>query len=44
MNGSLDTRHAKAADGKNAHLLFFPKRLEPSVRPVRVKRYLSFRS
>ena len=30
MKGSSVIRQATAPDGKNAHLLFAPKRLEPS--------------
>ena len=40
-NFSSDTRHARAAEGKYPHLLFLPKRLEPSARIVNVARYLS---
>jgi hypothetical protein len=38
MNGSSMTRQAKAAEGNIAHLLFAPKRLEPSRRAVKVNR------
>ena len=41
MNGSSPMRHANAAEGKNPHLWFAPNTLEPSRRPLTVKRYLS---
>src|SRR2546430_15841006 len=41
MKPSLPMRHAKAPEGKKAHLWFAPNTLEPSRRPVSVKMYLS---
>jgi hypothetical protein len=38
MKLSLLTRQANAADGNIAHLLFAPKRLDPSRRAVTVNR------
>src|SRR2546430_11621830 len=42
-NGSSLRRHATAAEGKTAHLLFAANLEEPSARPVPVTRYFPAR-